>query len=162
MFEPLLIAPVQIQIHVLTAVISIFLGPFALFRKRRDRLHKVFGYVWVAAMALTALTSLFIFELRLIGLFSPIHLLSLVTLAALFKAVHFARHRQIANHRQAMQGLSFWALAITLFFTVAPGRIMSKIFFNGHETAGFMAALVIIAIGAAAYILWRIAACQTR
>ena len=43
-FDPLLTAPFQIQLHVGFAVIAIVLGPIALFRTRRDRIHRITGY----------------------------------------------------------------------------------------------------------------------
>jgi len=43
--------------------------------RRRDFWHKALGYGFVVAMALTACSAAFIYSLRLIGPFSPIHLL---------------------------------------------------------------------------------------
>lgn len=45
MFEPLFNASLQIQLHVTAALVFILLGPFALYRTRRDRLHKTLGYI---------------------------------------------------------------------------------------------------------------------
>ncbi len=143
MFEPLLNASAQIQLHVLAAVISISLGPFVLFRKRRDRIHKTFGYIWITAMAITAISSLFIFELRMFGLFSPIHLLSLLTIGSLIFGVGCAIRGRISAHRKTMQSLYFWSLGVAGLFTFTPGRILNKVFFTGHETTGFYGLLAL-------------------
>jgi len=36
------------------ALITLFLGPIALYRRTRDRAHKVVGYVWMVAMLTAA------------------------------------------------------------------------------------------------------------
>ncbi len=155
MFEPLLDASLQIQLHVATAVISIFLGPFVLFRKRRDRLHKMLGYIWICAMAITSVSSMFIFNLRMFGLFSPIHLLSLLTIGSLIAGVGFAIRGRVSAHRKTMQSLYFWSLGVAGLFTFTPGRILSKVFFSGHELAGFLALLALAGALIAACVLRR-------
>ena len=50
-------APIHIQFHILCAVYALLIGPVAIFRPRRDRLHRWLGYSWVVALALTALSS---------------------------------------------------------------------------------------------------------
>ena len=56
---------------------------------KRSRLHQ-FGYAWVASMVLVAVIGFFIHEIRVTGVFSPIHLLSLFVLVTLFTAVSAA------------------------------------------------------------------------
>ncbi len=155
MFEPLLNASLQIQIHAGAAAVSLFLGPFVLFRKRRDRIHKGVGYVWVSAMAITALSSLFIFELRMFGLFSPIHLLSLLTIGSLIAGVGFAIRGRISAHRKTMQSLYFLSLGVAGLFTFMPGRILNRVFFTGFETAGFTGLLILACLLIAIYIFRR-------
>ena len=62
------------------ALLTIVIGPMARLRRSRDIWHRRLGRAWVAAMAGTALTSLFIAEARILGPFSVIHLLSVLTL----------------------------------------------------------------------------------
>jgi uncharacterized membrane protein len=38
--DPFTTAPIAVQIHMASALIAVCLGPFALYRKRRDRLHR--------------------------------------------------------------------------------------------------------------------------
>jgi len=47
-----------LTLHVCAALLALCLGPFALFRTRRDRWHKIAGYVWVLAMIVAAVSSL--------------------------------------------------------------------------------------------------------
>ncbi len=145
MFEPLVNASLQIQIHGAGALLSIGLGPLVLFKYRRDRLHKTLGCIWVIAMAVTILSSFFILDLRMIGPFSPIHLLSVLAAVGLFSAVRFAIRRQIADHQKTMRNLYFWALGVASVLAFMPGRIMNRILFADHGLAGFVALLAVTA-----------------
>ena len=127
---PLLETHPIIQIHAYAAIAAFLLGAFVLFRRKGDASHKRLGKIWVGFMAAAGLTSFFIWETRTFGLFSPIHLLSIGTLFALYRAVRLARMRQIAGHRRIMQGLYLGALVIAGIFTFAPGRIMNEVVFG--------------------------------
>ncbi|MFM1861522.1 MAG: hypothetical protein RLZ26_44, partial [Pseudomonadota bacterium] len=78
-----------------------------------------------------AVSGLFITELRWIGPFSPIHLLSLVTLWTLFRAVDAAYRGDIATHSRAMVWLYGLGLVLTGAFTLLPGRAMHGVLFGG-------------------------------
>ena len=81
-------------------------------------------------MATVAFTGLFIHVLKMFGLFSPIHLLSLLTLFSLWHAVRQARRGDIAGHRRTMLLLFWLALALTGVFTFWPGRVMYQVVFG--------------------------------
>ena len=82
------------------------------------------------ALATVGFSGLFIHVLKMFGLFSPIHLLSIFTLYSLWSAVSQARRGDIASHRHTMI-LMFWlALALTVIFTFWPGRIMYRVVFG--------------------------------
>ena len=55
---PLINAPLLIQFHMFWALLAVLLGPVAIHRKRRDRLHKIVGYVWVISMFMVATSAL--------------------------------------------------------------------------------------------------------
>ena len=132
-FDPLLHASPIIQIHAAAAVAALLLGGWVLFRRKKgDAPHRAMGKVWVALMALVALSSFFIWEIRLLGLFSPIHLLSIFTLFMLYRGVSFARRHNIKAHMRTMQITYVAALIITGLFTFMPGRIMNKVVFGPH------------------------------
>ena len=135
-------APVLIQIHAYAAILSFALGPFALLRKRRDIWHKAAGYVWVAAMYCTAISSMFFSETPMIGPFSPIHILSVITLIGLTYALRAAILRNTIAHGCAMRALYAQALIIPGVFTFLPGRRMNALFGNGQDMAVFWATAV--------------------
>ena len=127
---PLLDAAPPIPFHALAALAAAGLGAGQLWRPKGGRMHRRLGYLWVALMASVAISGLFIHELRMVGAFSPIHLLSLVTLASLWIAVSRARRRDIAGHRRVMILLFWLALVLTGIFTFWPGRVMHMVLFG--------------------------------
>jgi len=153
---PLLSASPVIQAHVICAILAIVLGPVALLRRSRDRWHRRLGQAWVAAMAGTALTSFFINEIRTIGPFSAIHILSVITLVSLWEGVAAARAGRIAEHRVAMLRLYTIAIAIAGVFTLMPGRRMSETLFATAPWTGFAGVAVVAALGM--WLAWRSAA----
>jgi uncharacterized membrane protein len=80
-------------------------------------------------MTYVALSSLFIHDIKLWGLFSPIHVLSLWTLFSLAYATHLARRGRIKQHRSWMIALYGLALIVTGVFTLWPGRVMHDLLF---------------------------------
>ena len=152
--QPLLDASLAIQIHVVAAVLAFVLGGMVLFRRKGDRLHRLGGRIWVGLMLAVCLSSFFIHTIRLLGPWSPIHLLSVITLAALARGVGLARARRIMEHRRTMQATYVGALLIAGFFTFLPGRIMCEVFFGGPlPMAGVAVAAAIVGGGAA--LAWR-------
>lgn len=149
----ILTAPPAVQIHVAAACAALALSPVMIFRTRRDRWHKTGGYIWVLAVAVTALSSFLIHDLRLIGPFSPIHLLSVWTLWRLGAGLAAIFRRDIAEHQRIMRSIAFWALMVTGLVTLAPGRRMNFALFGGEAAAGY-AALLIAALIVAIW-LWR-------
>ncbi|MFD1509930.1 DUF2306 domain-containing protein [Lacimonas salitolerans] len=136
---PFFDAPLIVQLHIVAALLALGLGPVAMLRRRRDLVHRVVGRVWVAAMAATALSSLFIYTIRLIGPFSPIHALSIATLVGLWAGVAHVRAGRVADHRSTMLSLYVFGMGIPGLFTLLPGRIMNAILFPAGPMAGFVA-----------------------
>ena len=95
--EPLITAPVPIQLHAYAALAALVLGGVQLLRPKGGTGHRITGYVWVALMLLIALSSLFIHEIRLFGPFSPLHILSLFILVNVSLAVFRARRGDLAE-----------------------------------------------------------------
>lgn len=149
---PILNAPLMIQLHVSAAVFAVVIGPFVLLRRSRDLWHKGFGYVWVIAMAMTALTSFGIAAKIGPGPVSPIHILSVITLWGLWNAVNAARQRRIKAHQKGMQALYFWAMGIAGLFTFLPGRLMNTAAFGGPSMPGFLMMAVLIGAGLVWYV----------
>jgi uncharacterized membrane protein len=96
--DPFLHASLVIQVHAACAFLALFLGALQLFRKKGDPLHRALGKSWVTLMAIVALSSFFIWTIRMWWLFSPIHLISLFTLVMLWLGVNGAGRGDIARH----------------------------------------------------------------
>ncbi len=128
---PLLAAPPIIQFHAAFAFAAIGLGAVQFLAPKGTWPHRGFGWAWATLMILVAGTSMFIHTIRMWGPWSPIHLLSLFTLAVVPLAVLRARQHDVRAHRRAMIWIFTLALVVTGLFTLAPGRIMNKVVFGG-------------------------------
>jgi len=127
---PLLAASPAIQVHAFAAVAAFFLGSVQLLAPKGTVPHRLFGWFWAALMGTVAVISFFIHELRLWGMWSPIHLLSIFVLIVLPLAVLHARRKDVRRHQRTMIGLFAGALVIAGFFTFLPGRIMHAVMFG--------------------------------
>jgi uncharacterized membrane protein len=127
---PLLAAPAIIQIHAFAALGAFALGALQLAAPKGTIPHRTIGWIWAGLMLAVVLSSFFIHTIRLWGPFSPIHLLSIFTLAMLPLAVWRARQHDVRKHRRAMMSLFVGALLIAGIFTFMPGRIMHAVLFG--------------------------------
>ena len=128
---PLLDAAPAIQLHAFAAMTAFALGVVQLSAPKGTLPHRTIGWIWVTLMAVVGVSSFWIHQLRLWGPWSPIHLVSIFTLALLPLAVWAAHRHAVDRHRRAMTGLFFGALVIAGLFTLMPGRIMHKVVFGG-------------------------------
>ena len=81
-------------------------------------------------MAAVAASSFWIHQIRLVGPWSPIHLLSIFTLLMLPLAVWRAHRHRVTDHRRAMIAIFSGALVVAGLFTLLPGRIMHAVVFG--------------------------------
>jgi len=125
--QPLLGAPIEIRLHAFAALGALGLGAAQLMSTKGTMPHRIRGYVWSALMLIVAVSSFWIHSLRLIGPFSPIHLLSILTLVTLPRAIYLARRGDVAGHRRIMLMLFWFALVGAGLFTLLPGRIMGAV-----------------------------------
>ena len=116
-----------IPLHAIMAMIAIILGGIQLSMKKGGTIHKLLGRIWVGLMMIVAITSFFIHEIKLWGAYSPIHLLSLWTIFSLGLGIYYVRVGNIKRHKQVMIATYFFALILTGFFTLYPGRVMHQI-----------------------------------
>ena len=128
---PLLAAPAVIQIHAFAALSAFVLGAVQLAAPKGTIPHRAVGWLWAGLMLVLVLSSFFIHTIRLWGPFSPIHLLSIFTLAMLPLGVWRAHRHQVNAHRWTMVSIFTGALVIAGAFTLVPGRIMHAVVF-GH------------------------------
>ena len=128
---PLLAEPLVIQMHAFAALAALALGIVQLAAPKGTPRHRTMGWVWVGLMAAIVVSSFFIHDIRLVGPWSPIHLLSVYTAILLPIAVLHARRHRVRRHRASMIGLFAGALVIAGLFTLLPGRVMHEVVFGG-------------------------------
>ena len=121
--------PILIPIHVIAALAALFVGIVILLRPKGRGLHKALGWTWVIAMAITALSSLFITGANG-NHWSFIHLLSGWTIIALPMGIYAIRNREVEAHRRAMTGMFVGGLIVAGALTFIPGRLMFETFFG--------------------------------
>lgn len=146
--DPLLSAPLAVQLHASTALAAAVMGAVILFRPKGTPLHRWLCRAWAVLMLVTATSALFINEIRLIGPFSPIHLFSILTYFWLVQGIWHIRHGNVAAHRFVMQSLYLNALGLAGAFTLLPGRRMNQLLFG--PDAGWLPSLVAIGLVLAA------------
>jgi len=123
-------ATAPIPLHALAAIAAMVLGGLQLALPKGGPRHRAVGGTFTAAMALVALSAIWIHEIRLWGRRSPIHLLIPVTLFGLWGGWRTARAGNIAAHRRIMIALYVTALVVTGAFTLLPGRTMHTVLFG--------------------------------
>ena len=122
---PLLDAAPAVPVHAFAAMAAFALGLVQFAAPKGTLPHRV------GLMAMVAISSFWIHQIRLLGPWSPIHLLSIFTLIIIPLGVWRAHHHDVANHRRIMIFTFTGALVIAGLFTFVPGRIMHSVVF-GH------------------------------
>jgi uncharacterized membrane protein len=128
---PLLDAAPAIPLHAFAAMAAFVLGVVQLAAPKGTLPHRTLGWIWVVLMAVVALSSFWIHQIRLFGPWSPIHLLSIFTPIMLVLAVLAARRHNVRAHKITMISIFAGALVIAGLFTFVPGRIMHAVVFGG-------------------------------
>jgi uncharacterized membrane protein len=135
--EPLLTAPLAVQLHVVTVVPAFVLGTWLLFLSRKGTpRHRVIGKVYLALMAVTALAALCIRSFSDVSMevgplrLGLIHLFVPLTAHGIYGALATVRVGDVGGHRAAMRGLYFGAMIVAGLLAFAPGRIMFRMFFG--------------------------------
>jgi uncharacterized membrane protein len=126
----LLDAAPAIPLHAFAAMAAFGLGLVQFAAPKGTLPHRTIGWIWVGLMAMVAISSFWIHRIRLLGPWSPIHLLSIFTLIVLPLAVWLAHHHDVTNHRRIMIFIFAGALVIAGLFTLVPGRIMHSVVFG--------------------------------
>lgn len=142
-FEPLLDAPIAIQIHVAAVIPAALLGAYLLARPKGTPRRRLLGKIWLALMVITALSSFLIHQINMFFGFSPIHLLSIFVLSGCWGAIVNARKHNIEAHKRIVRSLYFGGIVGAGAFTFFPGRIMNKVAFDGDDIAPLLVAACI-------------------
>jgi uncharacterized membrane protein len=127
---PLLDAAPAIPLHAFAAMAAFALGLVQFAAPKGTLPHRTVGWIWVALMVVVALSSFWIHQIRLVGPFGPIHLLSIFVLVMLPRAVWKAHSHQVGAHRRIMSLMFLGALVVAGLFTLIPGRIMHAVVFG--------------------------------
>lgn len=113
----------MIELHLAAAILSLGLGAAVLVRRKGTVSHRWLGRAWAGLMAVTALSSFWILEIRDGAGLSIIHLLSAWTLVSLVLAVRAIRRGNVRAHKGFMIG-TFLGLAGAGLGALAPGRML--------------------------------------
>lgn len=129
--EPLLHAPLAVQVHAATVIPAFFIGTWQIFLSRKGaRPHRAIGYLYLLLMTITAIAALFIHAIMpkspFFGL-SPIHIFVPITLFGVASALYGAWTHNIRAHRGAMLGVYIGGLLIAGTLAFMPGRIMHAV-----------------------------------
>jgi uncharacterized membrane protein len=129
--------------HVVAALFVLAIGPVQIFRRRRDRIHRTMGLLWVAAMYYVCVSSFWIVSE---GHFTWLHGLSGFTIVTVTLGLIGAIRRNIRSHRGNMVG-SYIGIAVAFAFAVgAPGRAIPRLLAEDAPTAVYVAGLVILSV----------------
>ena len=82
-----LLTPLPIPLHAFAAMAAFVLGIVQFAAPKGTLPHRTLGWIWVVLMLVVAISSFWIHEIRLVGPWSPIHLLSIFAPIMLVLAV---------------------------------------------------------------------------
>jgi len=136
--EPLLAAPVVIQVHAFGAMAAFVLGIVQFIAPKGTLLHRTLGLIWMVVMATIIVSSIFIRPALYPGLplhrwFGPIHLFTLLTTVGLVRGGLFLLQGgpDLKKHKFPFFGIYIGGLIIAGGFAFLPGRIMYKVVMGG-------------------------------
>ena len=111
---------------------ALVFGIVQFFSRKGTLPHRTVGWIWVVLMLSIAISSFWIHgkSNRMIGVWSPIHLLSILVLVTVPLAVFAAHHHRVRTHKFAMISIFTGGRVIAGLFTFVPGRIMHAVAFG--------------------------------
>ncbi len=136
--QPLIDASLAIQLHVAGALIGFVFGGILLLGPKGTLPHKTMGTIWVLAMSVTVISSIFIQETARFGApnimgFSFIHIFTLIGLfsipAGLFRLLRGGP--KLKRHGGHFRGLFIGGILIAGALAFMPGRVMHAMIFGG-------------------------------
>ena len=110
--------------HLFLAFTALIIGSINLFSKKGTQRHKFIGWFWIIFMTYVAVSSFLIKELN-DGVYSWIHLLSIITLISLILSIIAIKLRFIKIHSLLMIG-TYIGLFIAGMFALMPGRYIAN------------------------------------
>ena len=133
-----------VAVHASAALLSLTLGAAQLLRRRYgDRLHRRLGRVWVAAMYLTLISSLFITGLRP-GQYTLFHALSFFTFGTLTTGLVAILRGNVGLHLRMMTGSWFGVVGAFVGAVAVPKRTIPQLAVHAPWLlAGWVAAVAL-------------------
>ncbi|MGE0360232.1 MAG: DUF2306 domain-containing protein [Vicinamibacterales bacterium] len=135
--EPLLRAPLAVQLHVVTVVPAFVLGTWLLVASPKgSSRHRLVGRLYLGLMGVTAAAALCIRSFSDASLavgplrLGWIHLFVPLTMHGIYGALVTIRAGDVRGHRSAMRGLYFGGLIVAGLLAFTPGRVMHRMFFG--------------------------------
>jgi uncharacterized membrane protein len=113
-----------IAVHIAAAVLSVMAGAVVFLFEKGSARHRLLGRIWVSAMFITELSSVYIRELNP-GHFSWVHGLSLLTALSLVRALWAIRQGNVRGHAFAMQGSLAGLVVAGIAAVVTPHRLLN-------------------------------------
>lgn len=118
-----------VQIHLAAVVLALGVGAWQLVGPKGTAAHRALGWTWSVAM-MAAATSSFFIRTVIDGWFSPIHLLSVITLISLPTAIWAAHRHEVGRHARVMTGIYLGGMIVAGGFALLPGRLLWRVFFG--------------------------------
>lgn len=113
-----------IAVHIAAALLSVTAGAVVFLFEKGSARHRLLGRIWVSAMFITVLSSVYIRELNP-GHFSWIHGLSLLTALSLVRAIWAIRRGNVRGHAFAMQGSLAGLVVAGIAAVATPHRLLN-------------------------------------
>lgn len=136
--QPLLDAPMVIQIHAVGAITAFVLGVIQFVAPKGTLPHRTLGVVWLVLMTTIAVSSIFVRPALFPGLpitqwFSFIHLFTILTFWGVIQGGYFLLRggSSLKYHSRPFRGIFIGGLVIAGAFAFLPGRIMGEVAFGG-------------------------------
>lgn len=123
------LVPTVVWFHLATILVALALTPVLLLQPRGSKRHRRLGWLWATAMFATAIGSLFIRRATGSG-WSPIHVLSALTIVLVPWLILRARRHDVPGHRRGVRGTVTGALILAGFFTLPFGRMLGTWLFR--------------------------------
>jgi len=114
-------------LHLLSVLPALPLGAWLLLQRKGGTLHRRLGRVWAGLMMAAALSSFALHGFT--GRLGPFHILSVLTLVGVPRAVLLAARGDIARHRRTILAVATGLVAAGLF-AFAPGRLLGAWLFG--------------------------------
>jgi uncharacterized membrane protein len=112
--------PLPVLLHLGFALVALVLIPVAQLARRLGISHRLAGRAAAGAMAAAAFTSLFLLDHGV----TPLHLLAVIMLVSLLRAVLAIRRGHVARHRTAMLICAASLLVAGVAAVAVPGRLL--------------------------------------